>query len=718
MKPELLAPAGNMECLKAAIHNGADAIYLSGKNYGARAFAKNFTNEEIKEAIKYAHIYDVKVYVTANTLIYEEEVPNFIEYIKFLYLSGVDAVLMQDIGMINLVKNIIPGLEIHASTQTNNCNDETLEFFKNLGIKRVVLARELSLDQITNLKTDIEKEVFIHGALCISYSGCCLFSSLNGSRSGNRGQCAGPCRLPYTLIKDNKIVKTEGKYLLSPKELNTKDKIKELLNSNIQSLKIEGRLKSKEYVAFVTKMYRNLIDNNYNQKNTDKNLKLLFNRGFTEGHLFQTQNLLNIKSPNHIGIEIGKVIEAGKKIKIKLKDNLSQNDGIRFQESGKGLIINKLYNKKGLLINNANKNEIIYIDNKIGLATNDTVLKTTDYNLNKNLSKYKEKKIKVNFKVEAYINKPLKITVYDKKHKITKTGNIVTKAITNNTTKEIITSKISQLGNTPFILDNIEIKMDDNVFIRINELKNLRRNIIETLIEEKTKIDRNIQNMNYNFKNKINKNKININVSVTNENQLKTVLNKVDNIYTSNKHLYNKYNNIYLKLDRTLYNLPDLNNEKLLIGNLGQFYKYNKNNNIKIDYFLNISNSYSCNFFNKPTTISPELSTNEITNISNKINTTEVIIYGKLELMIINYKIINDYTENSKYYLKNNKNEKFPIYFKDNKTHIIHYKPLNLINQIDYLKNNNINNFRLEFTDETPKEINNILNKVKRIINQ
>ena len=207
-KPELLSPAGNMDALKAAIHNGADAIYISGKNFGARKFADNFDNKSLIEAINYAHLYDVKIYVTTNTLIYENEVEDFISYLKFLYLNGVDAVIMQDIGMMSLARKIVPNLEIHASTQGNNCNDDTLKLYNELGVSRVVLARELSLEQINGLKTNIEKEVFIHGALCICYSGCCLFSSLNGGRSGNRGECAGPCRLPYTLIKNNKIVKT------------------------------------------------------------------------------------------------------------------------------------------------------------------------------------------------------------------------------------------------------------------------------------------------------------------------------------------------------------------------------------------------------------------------------------------------------------------------------------------------------------------------------
>ena len=251
-KVELLSPCGNYECLKAAIHNGADAVYLSGKNFGARKYADNFTNDEIIEAIKYSHLYGVKVYITVNTMIYETEVDSVIEYLKFLYINNVDAVIMQDIGIISKIRKILPDLEIHASTQCHNHNDEGLQLFKDLGITRVVLDREMSLDEIKKLKTNIELEVFVYGALCVCYSGCCLFSSMNGGRSANRGSCVGPCRLPYKFIEDNKYIKTNGDYLLSTKELNTIEHIKELIESGIDSFKIEGRMKSPFYVGFVT----------------------------------------------------------------------------------------------------------------------------------------------------------------------------------------------------------------------------------------------------------------------------------------------------------------------------------------------------------------------------------------------------------------------------------------------------------------------------------
>ena len=187
MKVELLSPAGNMEALKQAIHNGANAVYLGGKSFGARKYANNFSNEELIEAINYAHIYGVKIYVTANTIIYNDEVEEFVKYLTFLHKSNVDAVIMQDIGMISLIRKVLPNLEIHASTQCHNHNDEGIKLLKDLGVTRIVIDREMSLEEINNINVDIEKEIFIHGALCVSYSGCCLFSSLNGGRSGNRG---------------------------------------------------------------------------------------------------------------------------------------------------------------------------------------------------------------------------------------------------------------------------------------------------------------------------------------------------------------------------------------------------------------------------------------------------------------------------------------------------------------------------------------------------
>ena len=260
MKKELLAPAGDFETLKQAIHNGADAVYLGGKRFGARHFAPNFDNDELVEAIKYAHLYGVKVYVTVNTIIYEDEVDDCLEYLIFLHKNHVDAVIMQDIGMISLVRKVLPNLEIHASTQAHTHNINQIRLFEKLGVTRVVVAREVSIDEINKLDTNLEIEAFIHGALCVCYSGQCLFSSILLNRSGNRGECAGICRLPFDLMEDNKKINLDDKYLLSTKELNTMGHIKELLDSKITSFKIEGRLKGAATIGFITGIYRMFIE--------------------------------------------------------------------------------------------------------------------------------------------------------------------------------------------------------------------------------------------------------------------------------------------------------------------------------------------------------------------------------------------------------------------------------------------------------------------------
>ena len=406
MKKELLSPAGNKDCLYAAVHNGADAVYLGGKLFGARKFAGNFTKEELKEAVEYAHLYGVKVYVTVNTIIYNDEVESLLEYIDYLYLIGVDALIMQDIGMISLVKKRYPDLEINASTQIHNHNNYAISLLKELGIKKVVLDRELSLKEIELLDSSIEKEVFIHGALCNSYSGCCLFSSMNGGRSGNRGECVQSCRLPYKLIKNNEYIDTPDKYLLSTRELNTTNRIKQLMESDISSFKIEGRMKSPSYVGYITKIYRKLIDNYYQGKSLEltieeqDNLKILFNREFTNGYLFNDK-VMNIKSSNHQGLEIGKVIEiTAKKIKIKLTKILYQEDGIRFKNSGLGMIANMIYNDKDLLVNKGNPGDIIYLDNKINLKEKDIVVKTSSVYLEKEILNKEEKKLPISINVE------------------------------------------------------------------------------------------------------------------------------------------------------------------------------------------------------------------------------------------------------------------------------------------------------------------------------
>lgn len=722
-KIELLSPAGSMDALKAAIHNGADAIYLGGKKFGARAFAQNFSVNELIEAINYAHIYNVKIYITVNTIIYEDEFEDALDFIEFLYKNNVDAVIMQDIGLMYEAHKRFPGLIIHASTQCHNHNIENIEFFKSIGVKRVILDREMSLEEIKKLNTDMEIEIFIHGALCISYSGCCLMSYLGGGRSGNRGECTGCCRLPYKLIENNKEHKTNGEYLISTKELNTSKRIKEIMDSNIVSLKIEGRMKSPEYVGFITKYYRNIIDGKKITEEDEKKLSLLFNRDFTEGYLFNENNITNIKTSNHQGIVIGEIIEVNKKfVKIKLNEDLDQEDGIRF-ENNKGMIVNKLYNSKMLLVSSVSKNSVAIIENKCDINKLGSVRKTTSVKLLKELQNYEQKKLDVSFTVKAKTGEVLEIVINDGTFILSEKGNKIEKSQTSETTKEMIVKQLSKLGNTPFRLKEIEIIKDDNIFISITELNSIRRNLVSKLIDKKTKIKpkeiNKVVDKVINYKN----NKETINIFVNNEEQYRAAKEEnVDNIYTSNVFLHKKYPETFYKLPRVILSRENITNDNLLITEIGSIV-YSSNNNVFGSYELNAINNHSLQLLHqrgiKQITISPEIN-DKINLIDNINNNIEIIVYGWIEAMVMKHCIVknitNNHSCNKKYYLKNKNNELYPIVQNNCLTTILNYKPINNIDKINYYKDLNIKHFRIDLYNENYNETIKIIKSIKNNI--
>mgnify|MGYP004657311873 FL=1 len=722
-KIELLSPAGSMDALKAAIHNGADAIYLGGKKFGARAFAQNFSVNELIEAINYAHIYNVKIYITVNTIIYEDEFEDALDFIEFLYKNNVDAVIMQDIGLMYEAHKRFPGLIIHASTQCHNHNIENIEFFKSIGVKRVILDREMSLEEIKKLNTDMEIEIFIHGALCISYSGCCLMSYLGGGRSGNRGECTGCCRLPYKLIENNKEHKANGEYLISTKELNTSKRIKEIMDSNIVSLKIEGRMKSPEYVGFITKYYRNIIDGKKITEEDEKKLSLLFNRDFTEGYLFNENNITNIKTSNHQGIVIGEIIEVNKKfVKIKLNEDLDQEDGIRF-ENNKGMIVNKLYNSKMLLVSSVSKNSVAIIENKCDINKLGSVRKTTSVKLLKELQNYEQKKLDVSFTVKAKTGEALEIVINDGAFILSEKGNKIEKSQTSETTREMIVKQLSKLGNTPFRLKEIEIIKDDNIFISITELNSIRRNLVSKLIDKKTKIEpkkiNKVVDKVINYKD----NKETINIFVNNEEQYRAAKEEnVDNIYTSNVFLHKKYPETFYKLPRVILSRENITNDNLLITEIGSIV-YSSNNNVFGSYELNAINNHSLQLLHqrgiKQITISPEIN-DKINLIDNINNNIEIIVYGWIEAMVMKHCIVknitNNHSCNKKYYLKNKNNELYPIVQNNCLTTILNYKPVNNIDKINYYKDLSIKHFRIDLYNENYNETIKIIKSIKNNI--
>ena len=696
--PELLAPVGNMECLKAAINAGCDAVYLAGRNFGARSFAGNFSNEELIDAINISHLYGVKVYVTVNTLIYDVEVDRFLNYIDFLHRNNVDAVIMQDIGMIDLVRKTYPNLEIHASTQFHIHNLEGVKFCNELGLKRVVLARETPVELIEEIKndTELELEIFIHGALCMSYSGQCLISALIGNRSGNRGTCAQSCRQPYSLEIDGNIVEKD-KYLLSTKDLNTLDNLGKLIDIGVHSLKIEGRMKRPEYVYLVTSIYRRAIDNyqKYGKTNiTEKDLeelKKIFNREFTKGFIFNEDNdsFVNTYRPNHVGIQIGKVLDyKNDQVKIKLSKHLNINDGIRIiGNNDTGSIVTIMY-KNGNRVNKANINDIIYIPLKDKVNVGDIVVKTTDYNQLKELNEKIniDKKINIKGKCILKVGEPIKFYVFDYKNEVELYSDyIVENAKNNETTLDRIKQQLNKLGDTIYIFDDLIIESDSNIFVPINKLNELRRKVINILNEKrlyKTNYKKEKYSISVHNFDKLNKKTC----LISSYEQYLKVKDSFDIIYVEGIDLFNKINSdkCILKIPRVLEHLPHLN-QKLLVGELGSVYKYK---NVDTDFSLNVLNSYSVAYLHSigvnKITLSHELNYKQVKMLVdsykeryNKNPNLEVIIFGYEEAMICKYNMLKKYNKD-KGYLIDRFNNKYKVVSKDNLMYIYNFKKRDL----------------------------------------
>ena len=700
-KVELLAPAGDINSLRAAIEAGCDAVYLGGKQFGARAYSNNFTKEDLVEAIKLCHLYGVKVYVTCNTIIYENEVPDFLDYVRFLHQNNVDAILIQDLGMLDLVHKKFPNLEIHSSTQMHIHNLDDVKLMERLGIKRVVLARETSITAIKNIKThsNIDLEIFVHGSLCISYSGECLMSSLIGGRSGNRGMCAGTCRLPYNVLSNHKIINKNEPYPLSTKDLNSLENLEELLNIGITSLKIEGRMKSSDYVYCVVKLYRQAIDSYYKYGKVIINdsilhdLKIIFNRGYTKGFLFNTDihDFINGKRPNHEGVEVGTIISCKKKIAtIKLSDTINIGDGIRIlAEHEQGLIVNDFYidNK---LRKKASSGDIITIKVHEAVKPNIKVLLTNSRIIHENIEetlKLNPRKVPISLKLTAKLDRPLTLEASDSKNIIILKDNIVEEASNLPTTKETLIEKLSKVGNTIYKLENITLECDNNIFIPLKNLNELRRNALEQLNEKRL------------YKIPFKEEKYSIEVPDFKQTKLKTCLVNSKEQYNQVKN--ESYDIIYSTLDipntikkysKVMNNYPD-NLKQALVGEIGVFNKYHQN--IDTDYSLNVVNSYTVAFLHnlgaKKITLSYELNETQIIElISNyhqryhKHPNLEVIVYGYPEIMISKFSL-NKYYNNNDLKLEDRYHNLYKIETTNDLMTIYHCKLLDNRN-IDYYK--------------------------------
>jgi len=733
---ELLAPVGSLEAFKSALDNGANAIYLAGRKFGAREKA-TFSNDELISIIREAHINEVKVYVTVNTLIYDDEIEDVLEFIDFLYNNDCDAVIVQDLGLITLIHSMYPDFVIHASTQMNTMTLRQASILKEMGVKRIVVARETSIELIKEIleKVKMEVEVFIHGALCVSYSGQCLFSSCLLKKSGNRGECLQLCRLPYSLYKENEKI-ADNEYLLSTKDLNTIHHIKELVDANITSLKIEGRLKSASYVGVVTKSYRTYLDKYINQKNfvveneDYKNLKQVFNREFTKGYLFNEKNgeITNTHRPNNMGIRIGKVIDVrNNKVFIRLEDTLNQGDGIRIVGSEDvGFYVNMMeFNK--LLVNSASKNQIITINVREKIEVNSVVYKTSDIKLNEEIEKNsKRKKFPISACVEAFIDSNLKISFKDNLNNVVELTSEykVIKANNSPTSKEKIEQQIAKLNDTSYYLKNIEIKCDDMVLIPVSVINEMRRNLVEQLNNKRSKVNARKGKKELKLDSCMLKSEdFNLKVKVSDNIQYDVVKEYVDetSIY------YNKTNNIY-PYPRISENKINVKHDNVLIN---EIHDIDETKNMIANYYLNCTNIfalytlYKLGF--KRVTLSIEMTKNRIinliTNYKKYFNVNpniEVVIYSKTDLMVSKYCLINKCLgkENkecgecikSKYFLEDRKGYKIPL-MRDHfcNLRLLNPRALMLLDYVEEMKDFGINCVRIEFSNEGEQECKDIL---------
>lgn len=510
-KPELLAPAGGKDALVAAVQNGADAVYLGGRQFNARRGAENFNSQELAEVIEYAHMRGVKVYVTVNILLADSELREAVRFLHAVYNAGADAAIVQDLGLIRLARLVVPELELHASTQMTAHNLPGVEFLRAAGLKRVVLAREMDLDSVRHIRkcAGIQLETFVHGALCVCYSGQCLMSSMIGGRSGNRGRCAQPCRLEYRLAdKNGRPVDAAGQwgeYLLSPRDLNLSEHIPRLMAAGIDSFKIEGRMRRPEYVATVVGIYRELIDRASDggdfgvaaEESVD--LAQIFNRGFSTGYFFghPGRDLMSYQRPNNRGVPLGRVRSYNRqsgRAEIELGAPLAVGDGIEVwvTKGGRvGLEVHGLW-VRAVKVDSAGAGTVAEIEIQGHIRPGDRIFKTHDAGLmNRALQTYassREKlRIPLDMRVRAGIGEPLLLEADDREGvRVTVRTNVTGElAQKRPLTAEFLAGQLDRLGNTPFVLGDLACDIKGRVMVPASEINDARRRLVEMTARER-----------------------------------------------------------------------------------------------------------------------------------------------------------------------------------------------------------------------------------------
>lgn len=701
---ELLAPAGNPESLRAAVLNGANAVYLGGTEFSARKYAGNFNREQMREAVRFCHAYGVKVFVTMNTLLTNEELKKALPYAGFLYETGVDALIIQDLGLLKLLKEHFHDFELHASTQMTAHNLDGVNLLYSLGCKRVVLSRELTLEEIKYIadNTKAELEVFIHGALCIGFSGQCIFSSMLGGRSGNRGSCAQPCRKQYTL--DNSV----RAYNLSTKDLSSRDFIDKVIETGVTSLKIEGRMKRPEYVASVVGVYRRAIDG-CARKDDNRRLLQAFNRGgFTSGYFMgrQGEAMMSRERPKNWGTYLGRVISSsGRFACIKLEEPLAVGDGVEVFGKEKGAPVGSI-KVDGRSVDAARPGEIaeIYLD---GAKRGDVIYKSLDSALvneaEKSWNPKEAMRVPIYMDFHAHYNSPIYLTASNGKGiSVSCQAEGIEKALKTSTSEENVKAALSKLGDTPFYLEEAIIHMDKDIRISSALLNSLRRDGVEKLLDKLQAKRKNVELPKdiipvYDVRTPRTPSIAVLTGSLecargaaaggadviffggpdlrTNSGTIEDAL-KLSNGHT---RVVPWYGSIiieeYEKLKKQAMELKSHGINQAMCGNLG-FYKFLRENgfNVYLEKSFNLFNSLACDFFeNEGCLLSPELTLRQMEEISKHTKgSLMVYVYGRLEAMANRNCITGsslgyggegcpNKCENKVHYLKEDEGEVFPV---------------------------------------------------------
>lgn len=703
---KIVAPAGNMERFYAAVKAGAQEIYMGLKGFGARRNAENFTLEEYKEAIDYAHKRGVKIFLTLNTIMMEKEMEFLYPNLKVLYEHGLDAVIVQDLGYFKYMKENFPNMEYHGSTQMTVGNHYEAEYLRKLGFTRVVLPREMTFEEIKKIRenTSIELEIFVSGALCICYSGNCYMSSFIGSRSGNRGMCAQPCRKKYENSSGEKG------YLLSPKDqLLGFEEIKKLKEIGIESIKIEGRMKDPNYVFETVSYYRDLIDGIKAQERSSE----LFNRGYSKGYFYGNDNyIMNKDYSYNLGKNLG--LLSGKELK--LKSRVVLGDGIiylskDFEKLGGGYI-NKIELKNGdMSRKSAEANEVIVL--KDVPRGSKYVFKSYSKEVNDDAQskmKKEEQRLLISGNFIGHIGeKPVLELVAKNNLGIEVAVKVIgekeiEKASKKSLTSEELREKISEMGDSTFTLGEFSCDIDEGIFMPLSVLKSLRRDCVEKLEKELVESYRRKAGNRYSLPIVEEKPKEIELVAIVSNLVQENIVKKygIEKIYKRGIDIAKEgsliEHDLNSKLASNLYQLLENNNDKVMVN-----------------WNLNITNRYSVEVLAETgkvesVIISPELSFEKIKELGKTSVKKAILGYSRLKGMYIELPLF----EKEREILKNEEGDTFTAIKNDvGNTEIYLEKPLNILNDLKKLNDLMIDEVVLEFTTETGAEVEKVLEDMK-----